>query len=57
MECLGHVLAVQPVADIMNSLETIVAPHVVFLTELAGIQVQRLICVVPLAKQHAIKLN
>ncbi|XP_028412939.1 importin-13-like isoform X2 [Dendronephthya gigantea] len=38
MECLGHVLAVQPVADIMNSLETVVAPHIIFLTELAGIQ-------------------
>ena len=39
MECVGHVLAVQPVADIMNTLETIVSPHVVFLAELANVQV------------------
>lgn len=35
MECLGHALAVQPVVDIVNSLEQIVAPHIVFLADLA----------------------
>ena len=40
MECLGHALAVQPVVDIVNSLEQIVAPHIVFLADLATKQVK-----------------
>ncbi|CAB3981584.1 importin-13 isoform X2 [Paramuricea clavata] len=38
MECLGHVLAIQPVTDIMSSLERIVTPHILFLAELATTQ-------------------
>ena len=39
MECLGHILAVQPVSDIMRSLEEIVSPHIMFLAELTATQV------------------
>ena len=39
MECLGHALAVQPVVDILNSLERIIGPHVVYLSDLASKQV------------------
>ena len=41
MECLGHVLAVQPVTDIMSSLERIVTPHIMLLAELTAMQVQQ----------------
>ena len=44
MECVGHVLAVQPVTDIMNTLETIVSPRIVFLAELTNPQVHMSEC-------------
>lgn len=39
MECLGHALAAQSIVDIMNSLDAIISPRVLFLTELAATEV------------------